>query len=138
MYAKTEVGNMGLKLQEAKEHFSLFYLLAAVFLGGRDYTANTFFDISAPLLRAAPFHCCYKISTTVNSSSEAPQKLILYSASGHLCAPTVWDVARVLFLFFFQGNRYEQEKLLKQSSTLYVGNLSFYTTEEQVRRTASE
>lgn len=32
----------------------------------------------------------------------------------------------------FQGNRYEQEKLLKQSHTLYVGNLSFYTTEEQV------
>ncbi|KAK3562435.1 hypothetical protein QTP86_034079, partial [Hemibagrus guttatus] len=30
------------------------------------------------------------------------------------------------------GNRHEQEKLLKQSSTLYVGNLSFYTTEEQV------
>ncbi|KAG2463147.1 nuclear cap-binding protein subunit 2 [Erpetoichthys calabaricus] len=32
----------------------------------------------------------------------------------------------------FKGNRYEQEKLLKQSCTLYVGNLSFYTTEEQV------
>uniref|UniRef100_A0A8C8HAE4 Nuclear cap-binding protein subunit 2 n=1 Tax=Oncorhynchus tshawytscha TaxID=74940 RepID=A0A8C8HAE4_ONCTS len=31
-----------------------------------------------------------------------------------------------------QGNRYEQEKLLKQANTLYVGNLSFYTTEEQV------
>ncbi|CAB1323825.1 unnamed protein product [Coregonus sp. 'balchen'] len=30
------------------------------------------------------------------------------------------------------GNRYEQEKLLKQANTLYVGNLSFYTTEEQV------
>ena len=26
----------------------------------------------------------------------------------------------------------EQEKLLGQSTTLYVGNLSFYTTEEQV------
>lgn len=35
-------------------------------------------------------------------------------------------------VFVFQGNRYEQEKLLKQSNTLYVGNLSFYTTEEQV------
>lgn len=35
----------------------------------------------------------------------------------------------------FQGNRYEQEKLLKQSNTLYVGNLSFYTTEEQVTDT---
>ncbi|KAI4898286.1 hypothetical protein NFI96_024417, partial [Prochilodus magdalenae] len=32
----------------------------------------------------------------------------------------------------FKGNRYDQEKLLKQSCTLYVGNLSFYTTEEQV------
>lgn len=32
----------------------------------------------------------------------------------------------------FQGNRHDQEKLLKQSTTLYVGNLSFYTTEEQV------
>ncbi|RXM99662.1 Nuclear cap-binding protein subunit 2 [Acipenser ruthenus] len=32
----------------------------------------------------------------------------------------------------FKGNRYEQEKLLKMSCTLYVGNLSFYTTEEQV------
>lgn len=31
-----------------------------------------------------------------------------------------------------QGNRKEQEKLLNQSNTLYVGNLSFYTTEEQV------
>jgi RNA recognition motif-containing protein len=31
-----------------------------------------------------------------------------------------------------QGHRYEQEKLLKQANTLYVGNLSFYTTEEQV------
>nr|XP_020458551.1 nuclear cap-binding protein subunit 2-like [Monopterus albus] len=31
----------------------------------------------------------------------------------------------------FKGNRYDQEKLLKQSHTLYVGNLSFYTTEEQ-------
>lgn len=38
----------------------------------------------------------------------------------------------------FQGNRYEQEKLLKQSNTLYVGNLSFYTTEEQVGLTISE
>lgn len=31
-----------------------------------------------------------------------------------------------------QGNRTEQEKLLRGSNTLYVGNLSFYTTEEQV------
>lgn len=38
-----------------------------------------------------------------------------------------------LLLLLSQGNRYEQEKLLKQSNTLYVGNLSFYTTEEQVR-----
>lgn len=32
----------------------------------------------------------------------------------------------------FKGTRYEQEKLLKQSATLYVGNLAFYTTEEQI------
>lgn len=32
----------------------------------------------------------------------------------------------------FKGTRYDQEKLLKQSSTLYVGNLAFYTTEEQI------
>ncbi|XP_077635729.1 nuclear cap-binding protein subunit 2-like isoform X1 [Crocuta crocuta] len=32
----------------------------------------------------------------------------------------------------FGGNNDEQEKLLKESSTLYVGNLSFYTTEEQI------
>ncbi|XP_027132398.1 nuclear cap-binding protein subunit 2 [Larimichthys crocea] len=36
------------------------------------------------------------------------------------------------------GNRYEQEKLLKQSHTLYVGNLSFYTTEEQVHELFSK
>ncbi|XP_075717824.1 nuclear cap-binding protein subunit 2 [Rhinoderma darwinii] len=33
---------------------------------------------------------------------------------------------------FFKGNRNDQEKTLKQSCTLYVGNLSFYTTEEQI------
>ncbi|XP_047231910.1 nuclear cap-binding protein subunit 2 isoform X1 [Girardinichthys multiradiatus] len=38
----------------------------------------------------------------------------------------------------FKGNRYEQEKLLKQSNTLYVGNLSFYTTEEQVHELFSK
>uniref|UniRef100_A0A8C2G3B7 Nuclear cap-binding protein subunit 2 n=1 Tax=Cyprinus carpio TaxID=7962 RepID=A0A8C2G3B7_CYPCA len=38
----------------------------------------------------------------------------------------------------FKGNRYEQEKLLKQSCTLYVGNLSFYTTEEQVHELFSK
>ncbi|CAH0600289.1 unnamed protein product [Chrysodeixis includens] len=32
----------------------------------------------------------------------------------------------------FKGSRSEQEKLLRASSTLYVGNLSFYTTEEQI------
>ncbi|KAM8896483.1 nuclear cap-binding protein subunit 2-like [Lycaon pictus] len=32
----------------------------------------------------------------------------------------------------FGGDNDEQEKLLKDSSTLYVGNLSFYTTEEQI------
>ncbi|KAM8888781.1 nuclear cap-binding protein subunit 2 [Neosynchiropus ocellatus] len=38
----------------------------------------------------------------------------------------------------FKGKRYEQEKLLKQSNTLYVGNLSFYTTEEQVHELFSK
>uniref|UniRef100_H2YX45 Nuclear cap-binding protein subunit 2 n=1 Tax=Ciona savignyi TaxID=51511 RepID=H2YX45_CIOSA len=32
----------------------------------------------------------------------------------------------------FKGSRIQQEKLLQQSSTLYVGNLSYYTTEEQI------
>lgn len=32
----------------------------------------------------------------------------------------------------FKGTRYEQEKLLKLTATLYVGNLAFYTTEEQI------
>ena len=32
----------------------------------------------------------------------------------------------------FKGNETEQERLLGQSTTLYVGNLSFYTTEEQI------
>uniref|UniRef100_A0A2K6S1M8 Nuclear cap-binding protein subunit 2 n=1 Tax=Saimiri boliviensis boliviensis TaxID=39432 RepID=A0A2K6S1M8_SAIBB len=32
----------------------------------------------------------------------------------------------------FQGDNEKQEKLLKKSCTLYVGNLSFYTTEEQI------
>ncbi len=32
----------------------------------------------------------------------------------------------------FKGSRNDQERLLSQTSTLYVGNLSFYTTEEQI------
>ena len=32
----------------------------------------------------------------------------------------------------FKGTRTDQEKLLQQSCTLYVGNMSFYTTEEQL------
>ncbi|KAK5647102.1 hypothetical protein RI129_005566 [Pyrocoelia pectoralis] len=32
----------------------------------------------------------------------------------------------------FKGTRTEQDKLLRLSTTLYVGNLSFYTTEEQI------
>ena len=31
-----------------------------------------------------------------------------------------------------QGNRSEQEKALLISTTLYVGNLSYFTTEEQI------
>lgn len=34
--------------------------------------------------------------------------------------------------YFFQGSRSEQEKQLRTTSTLYIGNLSFYTTEEQI------
>ena len=37
-----------------------------------------------------------------------------------------------VIMLFLQGSRSEQEKLLKASSTLYIGNLSFYTTEEQI------
>uniref|UniRef100_A0A131XFD8 Nuclear cap-binding protein subunit 2 n=1 Tax=Hyalomma excavatum TaxID=257692 RepID=A0A131XFD8_9ACAR len=32
----------------------------------------------------------------------------------------------------FKGSRAEQERLLRLSSTLYIGNMSFYTTEEQI------
>lgn len=32
----------------------------------------------------------------------------------------------------FKGTRADQERLLRQWSTLYVGNMSFYTTEEQL------
>ena len=32
----------------------------------------------------------------------------------------------------FKGSEYELERQLKRSSTLYVGNLSFYTTENQL------
>jgi len=32
----------------------------------------------------------------------------------------------------FKGSRSEQERLLGQSTTLYIGNMSFYTTEEQL------
>lgn len=32
----------------------------------------------------------------------------------------------------FKGSRAEQERLLRTSSTLYIGNMSFYTTEEQI------
>eukprot|EP00088_Acartia_fossae_P010394 TRINITY_DN15174_c0_g1_i1.p1 TRINITY_DN15174_c0_g1~~TRINITY_DN15174_c0_g1_i1.p1 ORF type:complete len:162 (-),score=18.14 TRINITY_DN15174_c0_g1_i1:82-534(-) len=32
----------------------------------------------------------------------------------------------------FKGSRSEQERLLNQSTTLYIGNMSFFTTEEQL------
>ncbi|KAE8751190.1 hypothetical protein FOCC_FOCC002018 [Frankliniella occidentalis] len=32
----------------------------------------------------------------------------------------------------FKGSRAEQERLLRNTTTIYVGNLSFYTTEEQI------
>ncbi|XP_044308735.1 nuclear cap-binding protein subunit 2-like isoform X2 [Varanus komodoensis] len=37
-----------------------------------------------------------------------------------------------------QGGRHLQEKALKNSCTLYVGNLSFYTTEEQIHELFSK
>lgn len=37
-----------------------------------------------------------------------------------------------------QGGGYLQEKALKNSCTLYVGNLSFYTTEEQIHELFSK
>jgi hypothetical protein len=33
---------------------------------------------------------------------------------------------------YFKGSQGELERFLRTSSTLYVGNLSFYTTEEQM------
>jgi len=36
------------------------------------------------------------------------------------------------FLYVLQGSRQDQEKKLLTSCTLYIGNLSFYTTEEQI------
>ncbi|KFW03797.1 Nuclear cap-binding protein subunit 2, partial [Eurypyga helias] len=38
----------------------------------------------------------------------------------------------------FQSSRQLQEKSLKISSTLYVGNLSFYTTKEQIQELFSK
>ena len=38
----------------------------------------------------------------------------------------------------FQGTRNEQEKLLRQSATLYIGNMSYYTTEEQLHELFSK
>uniref|UniRef100_UPI00358DFD72 nuclear cap-binding protein subunit 2 isoform X1 n=2 Tax=Myxine glutinosa TaxID=7769 RepID=UPI00358DFD72 len=38
----------------------------------------------------------------------------------------------------FKGSRCDQEHLLLASSTLYVGNLSFYTTEEQINELFSK
>merc|ERR1711881_231354 len=32
----------------------------------------------------------------------------------------------------FKGSRNDQERLLRTSTTMYVGNLSFFTTEEQL------
>lgn len=39
---------------------------------------------------------------------------------------------RLIKTLYFQGSRSEQERSLRESTTLYVGNLSFYTTEEQI------
>lgn len=37
-----------------------------------------------------------------------------------------------------KGSRAEQENLLATSNTLYIGNLSFYTTEEQIHELFSK
>ncbi|XP_015687985.1 nuclear cap-binding protein subunit 2 [Protobothrops mucrosquamatus] len=39
---------------------------------------------------------------------------------------------------FYKGRKEEQGEELKSSSTLYVGNLSFYTTEEQIHELFSK
>jgi nuclear cap-binding protein subunit 2 len=36
------------------------------------------------------------------------------------------------FYYLHKGNGNEQDTKLSQSTTLYVGNLSFFTTEEQI------
>nr|CAB3264227.1 nuclear cap-binding protein subunit 2-like [Phallusia mammillata] len=38
----------------------------------------------------------------------------------------------------FKGSRNDQENLLRNSNTLYVGNLSYYTTEEQIHELFSK
>lgn len=38
----------------------------------------------------------------------------------------------LISVFALQGGRSEQERYLMHSTTLYIGNLSFYTTEEQI------
>jgi len=44
----------------------------------------------------------------------------------------VHDIMRVP-CSLLQGTRQEQEKKLSTSSTLYIGNLSFFTTEDQIQ-----
>lgn len=38
----------------------------------------------------------------------------------------------------FQGSRTDQERMLKLTATLYIGNLSYYTTEEQIHELFSK
>nr|XP_006129917.1 nuclear cap-binding protein subunit 2 [Pelodiscus sinensis] len=59
----------------------------------------------------------------------APVAAVLVQRRGGGCTRTGLSVTG---LSITQGNRYDQERLLKKSCTLYVGNLSFYTTEEQI------
>eukprot|EP00958_Prasinococcus_capsulatus_P025522 scaffold4372_cov397-Prasinococcus_capsulatus_cf.AAC.6 len=37
----------------------------------------------------------------------------------------------------FDGNQEQYEKALEESTTVYVGNLSFYTSEEQIHEVGS-
>ena len=50
---------------------------------------------------------------------------------GLTCRPARPNTFLLLFLSL-QGKKEEQERLLLSSTTLYIGNMSFYTTEEQV------
>ena len=55
-----------------------------------------------------------------------------------VCHSKVTPTTKTYCISSCQGSRVEQEKLLAQSCTLYVGNLSFFTTEEQIHELFSK